>query len=183
MSHGSSVGIVTRLQDARQRDRSSIPGKVKKLHCFPQHRNPPSCTEGAGASPRIDLIGLALTIWNLVQELLSSCLSSETGYPNSDTSFSSSVSEVKCWDSSSGWAEQLSRQCGILNISYPYRPPRPVTRKVLPFFCFPLFYNMHLALGFTQPLTEMSTWNLSRGECHPANALRPKTHRHPSTLF
>jgi hypothetical protein len=46
---------------------------------------------------------------------------------------------------------RLSRQCGILNISQPYRLPRPVTGIAL----------LH-STGFTEPLTETSTGNIKK---------------------
>jgi hypothetical protein len=59
---------------------------------------------------------------------------------------------------------RLSRQCGILNISQPYRPPRPVMRVAL-LYCRCLRHyaatrkvsNHTMALGFTQALTGLST--------------------------
>jgi hypothetical protein len=36
---------------------------------------------------------------------------------------------------------RLSRQCGIFNISQPYRPPRHVRGMALPFFSFYLYEN------------------------------------------
>jgi hypothetical protein len=37
---------------------------------------------------------------------------------------------------------QLSRQCGIFNISQPYRHPRPVTEITLRYFTCPFIYNI-----------------------------------------
>jgi hypothetical protein len=57
----------------------------------------------------------------------------------------------------------LSRQCEILNISQPYRPSRPVTGIAL------LLVILPAALGWPQPLTEMSTRNLPRDKGTPAS--------------
>jgi hypothetical protein len=51
---------------------------------------------------------------------------------------------------------------GSLTSHIPYRPPRSVKGIALLLFFFSFFYNMHQALGFTQPLTEISTGNIKK---------------------
>jgi hypothetical protein len=46
----------------------------------------------------------------------------------------SQVRRVRRADNLTAICEPMSRQCGILNISQPYRPPRPVTGIGLLFF-------------------------------------------------
>jgi hypothetical protein len=49
---------------------------------------------------------------------------------------------------------RLSRQCGILNISHPYRPPRPVTGIALLYT-----YNLSLCFFLSPWTTYFRPWN------------------------
>jgi hypothetical protein len=48
------------------------------------------------------------------------------------------VRPVRRADNLTAIVSLLSRQCGILNISQPYRPPQPVTGIVLLYFTYPV---------------------------------------------
>jgi hypothetical protein len=45
---------------------------------------------------------------------------------------------------------RLSRQCGILNISLPYRPPRPLTGTALLYFFYVLSLSSFRPIGFSR---------------------------------
>jgi hypothetical protein len=54
---------------------------------------------------------------------------------------------------------RLSRQCGIPNISQPYRPPRPVTGITLLFI---IHGTVSISRGFPKPQFHIRTWSCQR---------------------
>jgi hypothetical protein len=112
---GSVFGLCTMLQAGRSW--SSVPDGVTGIFC---RTNPPSRTMALGSTQPLTGMGSR----NLPGVKRGRCVRLTTSPPS---------------------VNRLSRQCGILNISQPYRLSWPVTGVVL---CLDLFNDAHISLDY-----------------------------------